>query len=178
MTMNRPTVRLALFALAGLLLATPGPASAQALNIKLGLWETTTTIQMSGAPPIDTSKMTPEQRARIMGALEASRKRGATPHTRRSCMTKDKLAKDLLQDKNDRSCKETVIASSSTAFAVRMACSSEGGGTSSGEWHFEATTPEQVTAIGQFTIEKAGNKMTSTSTLTGKWLGASCGDVK
>jgi Spy/CpxP family protein refolding chaperone len=60
---------------------------AQTLNVKLGLWETTFVAQTSGMPPIDTSNLTPEQRARIEAAMEMAKNRAATPHTVRTCLT-------------------------------------------------------------------------------------------
>jgi hypothetical protein len=39
-------------------------AQAPALDIKMGLWEITTTTQIGGqTPQVDTSEMTPEQKA-------------------------------------------------------------------------------------------------------------------
>lgn len=151
---------------------------AQTLNVKLGLWETTMVAQTSGVPPLDMSNMTPEQRARMEAAMEAAKKRAATPHTFRTCLTKEKLDKAPFQDKdNDASCKHTVITRSTTVYAVKFECSRENNN-SSGEWRFEAVTPENVKGGGKFTVESAGRKMSSTGTMNAKWIGASCGDVK
>ncbi len=148
------------------------------LNVKLGLWEATAVVQSSGTPPMDTSAMTPEQRARMEAALEASRKRAATPHTMRTCITKEKLQKMPFQDRNDQSCKHTIVESTPAAYAVRFQCTGERGATTSGEWHFQAATPELVKGNGEITVENAGHKMVSTSSLTAKWVADSCGDVK
>ncbi len=165
------------------LAALPGSAqvlkgSVVPLNVKLGLWEATIVVQSSGAPPIDTSKMTPEQRARMEAALEASRKRAATPHTTRTCLTKEKLEQMPFQDRKDQSCKHTVTASTTSMYAVKFACTGEQGAATSGEWHFEAATPELVKGNGEITMENAGQKMVSTTTMTAKWVADSCGDVK
>jgi hypothetical protein len=45
-------------------------------------------------------------------------------------------------------------------------------------WRFEAASPELVKGSGQFTMARGGHKMESTSNMTAKWVGASCGDVK
>ena len=160
------------------LVAAPPVVFAQTLNVKLGLWETTVVSQMSGMPPIDMSNMTPEQRARMEVAMEAAKKRAATPHTIRTCLTKEKLEKGLFQDKdNEASCKHEVVTKSTTVYAVKFDCSREDNNTT-GEWRFEAVTPENVKGNGKFTIEHTGRKMSSTGTMTAKWIGSSCGDVK
>jgi hypothetical protein len=42
-----------------------GPAGAQALDVKPGLWETTRTVESHGVPPLEEGRMTPEQKARV-----------------------------------------------------------------------------------------------------------------
>lgn len=164
----------------GLALATLAPASAQgpALNVKLGLWEMTTTVQMSGMPPMDTSGMSAEQRARIEAMMAGSMKAAAKPHTSRSCLTKEKLAEMPFQEKNDQSCKSTVLSSSTTEYAVKFSCTNAREGNTSGEWRFQAATPELVKGTGNMTVERGAQKMESKMTMTGKWIGAACGDVK
>lgn len=160
------------------LVATAPAVFAETLNVKLGLWETTTVAQTSGMPPIDTSHMTPEQRARMEAAMEAVKNRAATPHTIRSCLTKEKLDKALFQDKdNDASCKHTVITRSATVYAFKFECSRENNN-SSGEWRFEAVTPEKVKGDGKFAVENGGRKMSSRGTMTAKWIAPSCGAVR
>jgi hypothetical protein len=176
--MNRPAIfRACCFVFVGLLLvsssASPqSPAAPRAaLNVKLGLWEGTVTVQTSGAPPIDTSKMSPEQRARIEAAMQAAMHKAAMPHTVRSCVTREKLEKDFLPD-NGAGCKDTIIANSPTVYAVKFDCS--GKHPSTGELHFEALSPEDVRGSGEFAM----GSMTSISTITAKWVAASCGDVR
>src|SRR5262249_27414668 len=79
-----------------------------AFDAKPGLWETTSVSKASGMPPIDMSKMSPEVRQRV----EESMKKSAAPqtHTSRSCMTKEKLEKDLFMSPQQTatSCKRTI----------------------------------------------------------------------
>ena len=42
--------------------------TAAPLDVKLGLWESTVTTEASGAPPMDLSSLTPEQKARVKAA--------------------------------------------------------------------------------------------------------------
>ncbi len=180
MIRRRSVLGFALLLRGVLALAFLAPASAQgpALNVRLGLWEASATVQSSGAPPIDTSGMTPEQRARVEAAFANSRKRMAAPHTFRSCLTKEKLGEMPFQDRNNGSCKPTVLSSSSTEYAVKFSCTDESGATTSGQWRFQAVSPELVKGDGDMTMERGGQKMESKTTMTAKWIGASCGNVK
>lgn len=176
--MNAPRTTLMLLASATLLLALPRPAAAQKIDVKLGLWEMTSTVQTSGAPPMDTSKMTPEQQAQMAAAMEGAKKAMGRPHTVKSCLTKEKLSKGLFQEKQDNSCKHTVLTDTSTELGVKFVCGGSGGETTTGEWHFQAMTPESVKGTGQMTMGRGGQTMNATSSMTAKWIGESCGDVK
>ncbi len=176
--MSRSFVRALLVAF-GLAIAILSSASAQhpKLNVKLGLWEATTVVQTSGTMPFDTSGLTEEQRARMAGAMANMQKQMSMPHTIKTCVTEEKLEKDPFENKNHKSCKDTVVSSSTTAYDVKFECD-EGGETQSGEWRFEAENPEMVKGTGQMTFERDGHKMTSNTSMTAKWVGAECGNVK
>ncbi len=156
----------------------PASAGNPNLNVRTGLWEMTTVAQTSGAPPVDLGNLTPEQRAKVEAMMGTIMKNAAMPHTFHTCITQEKLAKSPFEDLDKGgSCKRTVVAASATAMDVKFQCTQERE-TTSGEWRFEVTTPESVKGNGQMTIERAGRKMESTSTITGKWVGANCGNVK
>ncbi|MGE5243046.1 MAG: DUF3617 domain-containing protein [Betaproteobacteria bacterium] len=149
-------------------------ASAQAptaLRVKLGLWEMTTTAQMSGALPFDTSKMTPEQRAKVEAAMKGMMQNAMAPHTIKSCLTQEKLDKTLFED--NKECTPTMVTNTATAYSFKVVCT--GKHPSTGEWQFVALTPESVKGTGHMTME---NGTTVTSNMTGKWLAADCGNVK
>jgi hypothetical protein len=65
-----------------------------------------------------------------------------------------------------------VITNSATVYEARFECGGES--PSSGDWRFEAVSPESVKGNGKFTMEK----ISSTGSMTAKWVSASCGDVK
>jgi hypothetical protein len=153
-------------------------AQAQTLNVKTGLWEVTTMGQMNGAPPVDTSKMTPEQAARVEAMMKASAARGGTPRTFKECLTKEKLAKDPFQDPESKhNCKRTDITRTSTVMAFKEECVTETGKTTA-EGHFETTSTEQVKGTVKINIDRNGRSMNMNTQVTAKYLGASCGDVK
>ena len=63
--------------------------SVQPLDVKLGLWESTTTTEHSGAPPIPDevlARLTPEQRAKIEERAKASAQQGPKTTTRKNCV--------------------------------------------------------------------------------------------
>jgi hypothetical protein len=153
-----------------------GIAAAQTPNIdvKLGLWETTTVSKSAGMPQMDLSNLPPEARARVEAAMKA---RGATPttHTNRSCMTKEKLEKNTLfnPDQVKESCKRTIVTNTRTVVEVKIECPNEKY-PMTGTMHFEMTSRESMKG----TMKVQSGPMNMDMDITGKWLGENCGDVK
>lgn len=141
------------------------------LNVKVGLWEMTTEVQMTTPPNIDTAGMTPEQKTRMEAAMKMMQQNAAKPHTTRTCLTKEKLEQGFMEERGE-SCKHTVLESTTTSYGVKFECG--GQRPSSGEWHFVAVTPEMVKGKGTMNIQGGSSNVTS----TGKWIGAACGNVK
>jgi hypothetical protein len=153
-------------------------AQTPALNVKLGLWEITSTGQSSGAPPFDTSKMTPEQRARVEAVMKA---RGGAisqpPRATRTCITKEKLANNGFQEGDaDSSCKRTLVTNTATALEMKIECGGERPRTT--QARFDASSPDNVKGNVKVTITGSSGQSVIDVGLVGKWLGASCGDVK
>jgi hypothetical protein len=156
-------------------------ASAQKIDVKLGLWEVTTTTETNGMPPmpaIDMSKMPPEARARIEAAMKARQAKGPRTQTHRNCLTQEKLDKDLFKDENeqDATCKRTVVSRTSTSQDIKIECS--GRMKMTGEARFTATSRESVNGSFKIMSGDGANNMTINSTISAKWLGPACGDVK
>ena len=99
------------------------------LNLKPGLWETTSVSERSGMPSIPPDKlasMPPEARARIQ-ALSAP-----TTNTTQSCRTDKDL--HAFTDDGNKSCKQTVITSTGTKQELKMECDMSGNkGTGNGD---------------------------------------------
>src|SRR6185503_14542027 len=67
-------------------------AQAPALDVKLGLWENTIVTNMGmAAPAVDTSKMPPEQAAKIAEMMKGMM--GDRTVVEKNCLTKEDLAK-------------------------------------------------------------------------------------
>src|ERR1700750_2404827 len=88
-------------------------AQRPALDIKLGLWETTTVanIDMGGMPAMDTSKMTPQQKAKMEEAMKIA---GAQhTDTQRRCVTREEIGKSLFPAAQE-GCKDAITANTRT----------------------------------------------------------------
>ena len=143
------------------------------LDVKPGLWETTTTTQTSGMPALDNSKMTPEMRARVEEMMKKRQAKGPSSHTSRSCMTKEKLQKDMFMNESGQvSCKRTILTNTRSSLEVKVECSSDKA-VSAGTFHLEALSRESVK--GNLKLSGMVNADTAVSS---KWIGADCGDVK
>lgn len=152
----------------------------QPLDVKLGLWETTTVSQMSGMPPIPPdmlAKMTPEQKAKMEAMMKQRQAEGPKTHTDKQCVTKEDLGKGGWFDKEEQDCTKTVLTSTSRKLDVKLECS-KGGGKQTGTLNIEAVDSGNVKGTLQLAMTNGTNTMNVNSTMTSKWLGSACGDVK
>jgi hypothetical protein len=140
------------------------------LNLKPGLWETTTVHERTGMPsipPETLARMPPEQRARIE-AMSAGK---AAPTTRQSCRIENDLKP--FTDDSSQSCKQTILTSTGTKQEVKMECD-KGTGTVT----VEAKDSEHVNGLVVMHMASNGRNMDMKITITAKWISSSCGDVK
>ena len=146
------------------------------LDVKTGLWETTLSNQMSGAPALPPdllSRMTPEQRAKLEQAMKARAAQGAHTSTSRRCLTKDKLNEPLDLAKQPEGCTHKVITSSSSKQEIQFECAI-GGGKQTGLLRVEAIDSSDIKGTMHINMA-AGDRASSTTTeFTSKWLGAAC----
>ena len=153
-------------------------AKAVAPDVRLGLWEVTRTTSHQGDPGIDTSKMSPAQRAKVK-ALEA---KTAAPQTvvSKYCLTPAKLQKNAFLEKavTDPSCERTVVTDTPADRDIQVVCS--GHKASNADIHFQALSPESVKVEFTLTSTDAGggSPYTVASTSTAKWLSEDCGRVR
>jgi urease alpha subunit len=150
----------------------------QALNVKPGLWETTSTVTRSGEMPIPAeflARMTPDQRAKLEARMKANSTQNTRTHTYRTCETKEKLKRTPFSDAKE--CTLNVVSSTSSKAELRVSCQTEGLKTS-GDMLVEALSTESIKGSGHMTAAGGGHSMNMNTTLSSKWLGSSCGDVK
>ena len=151
----------------------------QPLNVKTGLWETTTTRITSGEIPIPAemlARLTPEQRAKMEARMKANSAEKSTTHTSKSCMTKEKLEKAPFSEEQ-KDCTRTIVTSTSSKAEVRFTCD-QADTKVNGTINVEALNPENVKGSGNATMTGGGHTMTTSGTFTSKWLGTDCGAVQ
>jgi len=146
-------------------------------NVRLGLWEVTSTGKASGAPPIPEealARLPPERRAQILASIQAA---ASKPINMRQCMTAEKLAKGFDVGRSEReNCQRTVVSSSAREMTVHEECSSEGG-KQTVDVHFSFTS-DHVTGTVNMVMSRGAQSMTSERTIDGHWVSADCGGVK
>jgi hypothetical protein len=150
------------------------PVFADALNVKTGAWEMTTTTLITGMPmPAEAlAKMTPEQRTR-MEAMIATRAGKPSKHVSKSCVTKEDLDQDSMIKSDNVDCKKEVISRSTTKIVVTETCEAPNASTSN--VIIEAKTPENVVANMDMTQPGASGKIQVN--IDGRWLDASCAGI-
>jgi hypothetical protein len=146
--------------------------------VKLGLWENTIVTDMGTAmaAQMDTSKLPPEQAAKI---AEAMKSMAGKPIVQKTCLTKEDLSKDsfMMPEDNKTKCTRTITTNSRSALVANIECTGEramkglinveslAGGTA-----FKSTM--------KMTSMSGGRSMNMTMNMAGKYLGPDCGDVK
>lgn len=157
-------------------LAMPAVASADKLNVKPGLWEITSTSQISGLPPIPKDvldKMTPEKRAQMEASFRAEAAKGPQVETDRECITKEELERPF-ESADAKQCTQTIVTTTRTSQEVRLTCSGEHKG--SGLLRVSTPTPETMTGTMDLKLGEGKDAMTINAKLKGHWLGPQCGD--
>jgi hypothetical protein len=145
------------------------------LDVRMGLWEITSTVNVDGRMPgVDTSRMTPQQRAEMAAAMRGTETPQTTSVT--SCITREDFDRKNFVITEDRNCRQTITKNTKTRLDETIRCS--GDRAANGTLHIEAQTPTAYTGTVKTTAIEQGRKTTTTVTMAGRWLAASCGDVK
>jgi hypothetical protein len=161
----------------------PTVTLAEKLDVKPGLWETTTTSEIGGMasampaiPPDILAKMPPEQRAKMEAMMKGQG--SANTFTNQSCVTEKDLERGLRpENTKEQSCKIDSISVQDKTQEAHVTCTSSHG-TSTGVFKMTATSRESYEGTMDMNTTANGHPMTVKATLKGKWLGANCGTVK
>ena len=150
-------------------------AQTPSMNLKLGLWEMTMTIDMGPTGGVDLSTVPPEQRAAVAATM---RGRSAQPMVIKNCMTPDKLSRSsFTQDRPGQTCKQTVTKATATSADLTQTCTGTPSSTST--IHVEAPSPTSMKMTAQMTMTDRGSApQKANMTMTGKWIATDCGTVK
>jgi len=148
----------------------------QALNLKLGLWEVTTTVMSAGEMPIPAGvreKLAPEQRARLEERIKASKADAAKTTIKKQCLTKTQLARRFPFRPDAGSCTWTVLASTNRKVEMRGECV-EQGFKREARLRIEAPSEKQAEGSLQFLTNSEISAPATTSTFKAKWVGPLC----
>jgi hypothetical protein len=146
-----------------------------AFDVKPGLWEMSDGgSKVSGqVPDAMVAALPPARRAQAKAdMLEAFSKREKSD---KSCITAEELKKGF--DSDDKNCKILTKSISPAAFTVSQVCSDEQGGKTTVSASFQRLSREQISGKISFTMMMGGQSLSVEQNLSGKWLGASCGNV-
>jgi hypothetical protein len=148
------------------------------LDVKLGQWESTMTVESSGLPPIPPEvldRLPADQRAKMEERMKAMGSRGPKTTVTKSCLKKEDLDKAFNFGNDQKTCTRTIVTSSRSKQEIRMECAI-GGGKQSGTIRLEALSSENVKGTMQMTMTGGDRTMNSNSTFTAKWLGPTCAE--
>ncbi len=166
--MKPPRILVCCAAALGALVTNAAPA-ADALQLKLGGWNTTfkTQSSMPGLPP-GFENMPADKRAKMEAALQKAWQ--PRTHQAKTCLTKADLAQMAKGPDGDGKCKYSKVKSSPGHYEAEMVC--EAG--RSGHVLFEAPTPDKV--VGKIVMHMPTSKGEGTTTIdiAGQWASASC----
>lgn len=147
----------------------------QPLNVKPGLWETTTSYKTSGSPPIPPetlARLTPEQRARLEERMRANSGGNTNTTTDKHCVTKEEVERaDFGQGKGE--CVYTIQTSTSTQASGKYSCDMQGMKVN-GAVDLTATDSEHIKGSSQGRLSGNGRTMNVETSFASKFLGSRC----
>lgn len=172
------------YLLAGVVSLTPAliQAADPPIDIKPGLWDITTTLQMSGAPPIpNLDRMAPEQRARIEGMMK-NMMGGPRTSTVKSCVTRESIDKAIARASSNgkNECSPKITHMNASVVDLRLDCADSNSQLkSTGDVTIEREDSEHIKGNGDIKTSAAnGRTMDTKWSMTGRFVSADCGSVK
>lgn len=152
---------------------------AEPLAIKIGLWEITSTTDISGEmaiPPDAWANLSAEERAKAQAAMKQLADEGPRTETDRSCVTQKDLEEPFGSGREqDASCRNTFLNQSSKEQRIRIECTGETRGT--GEFQIRVLDAQNVKGALRMSSTDGEHEMKIRADIVGKWLGSDCGDL-
>ena len=150
-------------------------AQVPALDLKFGLWENTIVTSVA-MPPMDTSKMSPQQAAQMAEAMKGMS--GDKTMTDKSCLKKEDLAKSdfMMPNGANMTCNRTVTTNTKTQYIADVTCTGQQQLT--GHIAIDAQSSAGFTGSMKMVSAAQGRTVNMSMKMTGKYLGADCGTVK
>ena len=150
------------------------------LDVKTGQWETTTTIQTDGVPPIPPEaleRLTPDQRAKLEAAMKGRGMQGPRTSTHQNCVKKEDLENPLMFNNDQKACKTTIVSSSRAKAEMKIGCA-QPPMKGNGNITVEALSSESVRITSQITASDGTHTMNMNMSGTSKWVGPVCTESK
>jgi len=160
------------------LLAANIAAQAEPLNVKPGVWETTTVTEKRGAKkPTNLDKLTPEQRDKVEKKLAHQTKRET--HSAKSCLKAAQVKSGAAFTGGPHKANCTKAFKKQTASDVVASLSCKGANPMTGNIEMHAADAEHMSGKVDMTYGAKGNLQLFThSEITATWLKADCGAVR
>jgi hypothetical protein len=147
--------------------------AADSLQVKTGLWETTTTIQMSGMsiPAEQLARMSGAQRAQMEQMMRSMGNGSTRTNKVKSCVTDKDLKEGAFRDatQDNQHCKYTTVSATARHQEYTFQCS-EDGHVSNGRMVLDAADGTHV----QGTADVKSGAANVSIKLSSQWLGANC----
>jgi len=160
-----------------ILLAMNISARAEPLNVKPGLWETTTTSVKQGARrPTNLDKLTPEQRAKVEQKLDNQVK--TETNTVISCLKDAQIrsGEAFIGKSHQATCSHTFLTRTPDDLIANLQCSGANGMTGRIEIH--AADPEHMSGKIQMTYGAEDKlQLLNRSEVNARWIKSECGTV-
>jgi hypothetical protein len=180
---------LVLAATIGAIAALPLAAHAQMAHMAPGLWEQTMTMKSSNGEmearmaemQQHLASMPPEQRAMVESQMKAHGVQmgaGGSGTTIRMCISKEMSEREPTPPKDSR-CEHQQMERSGSSVKYKFSCAGrDGQPPTTGEGTFTMTGPNSYAGTSTVNTMMQGKPTQMTSTMSGKWLGKDCGDIK
>jgi hypothetical protein len=144
------------------------------LNVKPGLWETTTVTEKRGSNhPTNLDQLTPEQRAKVEHELALRVKKET--HTVKSCLREAQIknAEAFIGGARQHHCTRTPLTQTATDLAANIEC--KGANPMVGKIEMQAEDAERMTGKSEMTYGAPGKlQLLTISETSARWLGGSC----
>jgi hypothetical protein len=153
------------------------------LNVEMGLWEVTAHAQTGGItlPPDMQQRLQslpPEQRQKIMAAMQGAMADARREHVFQECMTPEKLSRGFGAADESGQCKVSLVRNTGSDFEYHKVCTSDNGTSHTEKAVFHMTDRHHVSGTVDVVASQGGHAMTIHQIIDGKWLASSCGSVK
>ena len=160
-------------------IASPAAAQTARFDVTPGLWEMTTAMSATGQDAMlsaQLAQMPPDKRPQMEAMMKSALAAMSKPHRMQQCLTAQRIRDGInFGNRAQPGCTRTVTTNTSTELQMHEVCGS-GGRTS--DYHFQTAGPTAMHGTAVTTMAQSGPSSTMTVEITGKWLGADCGEVK